>query len=202
MITWRAGRTTSRISSPSSPQPRSWERSSSFIRAGTRWSTTASDRYKLGNAVGNLTERALVFATLVFGGVLDRCPELKPLPGTRRWLHLLRCGQDGQSGGGTGARFGRRAHPSIREGRRVRPCDAAKRIPRPVLLRLLHIQRACPPLPDRRSRHRPGRARHRLSGADGAARRGQLGRRPSGTDDWRRSRQSSVGNPARILGLS
>ena len=35
-------------------------------------------RYKLGNAVGNLTERALVFATLVFGGVLDRCPELKP----------------------------------------------------------------------------------------------------------------------------
>jgi aminocarboxymuconate-semialdehyde decarboxylase len=35
-------------------------------------------RYKLGNAVGNLTERALVFATLVFGGILDRCPDLKP----------------------------------------------------------------------------------------------------------------------------
>jgi len=35
-------------------------------------------RYKLGNAVGNLTERALVYATLVFGGILDRCPDLKP----------------------------------------------------------------------------------------------------------------------------
>ena len=35
-------------------------------------------RYKLGNAVGNLTDRALVYATLVFGGILDRCPDLKP----------------------------------------------------------------------------------------------------------------------------
>jgi aminocarboxymuconate-semialdehyde decarboxylase len=35
-------------------------------------------RYKLGNAVGNLTERALVYATLVFGGIMDRCPDLKP----------------------------------------------------------------------------------------------------------------------------
>lgn len=36
-------------------------------------------RYKLGNAVGNLTERTLVYATLVFGGVMDSCPDLKPL---------------------------------------------------------------------------------------------------------------------------
>jgi aminocarboxymuconate-semialdehyde decarboxylase len=35
-------------------------------------------RYKLGNAVGNLTERALVYATLVFGGILDRFPDLQP----------------------------------------------------------------------------------------------------------------------------
>lgn len=35
-------------------------------------------RYKLGNAVGNLTERALVYATLVFGGVMDKCPDLEP----------------------------------------------------------------------------------------------------------------------------
>ncbi|HEY4606310.1 MAG TPA: amidohydrolase family protein [Acidimicrobiia bacterium] len=34
-------------------------------------------RYKLGNAVGNLTERALVFATLVFSGILDRYPDLR-----------------------------------------------------------------------------------------------------------------------------
>lgn len=39
------------------------------------------DRYKLPNAVGNLTERALVYATLVFGGVIDRFPDLKPYLG-------------------------------------------------------------------------------------------------------------------------
>ena len=38
-------------------------------------------RYKLPNAVGNLTERALVYATLVFGGIIDRFPDLKPLLG-------------------------------------------------------------------------------------------------------------------------
>ncbi len=37
------------------------------------------DRYKLGNSVGNLTERALVFGALVYGGVMDKCPDLKPL---------------------------------------------------------------------------------------------------------------------------
>jgi aminocarboxymuconate-semialdehyde decarboxylase len=36
-------------------------------------------RYKLGNAVGNLAERTLLFATLVFGGVMDRFPDLKPI---------------------------------------------------------------------------------------------------------------------------
>lgn len=43
--------------------------------------TERIDRYKLPNAVGNLTERTLVFATLVFGGVMDRFPELKVLLG-------------------------------------------------------------------------------------------------------------------------
>ncbi len=38
-------------------------------------------RYMLPNAVGNLTERALVYATLVFGGVIDRFPNLKPYLG-------------------------------------------------------------------------------------------------------------------------
>jgi aminocarboxymuconate-semialdehyde decarboxylase len=36
-------------------------------------------RYSLPNAVGNLTERALTFAALVFGGVMDRCPRLRVL---------------------------------------------------------------------------------------------------------------------------
>lgn len=36
-------------------------------------------RFMMGNAVGNMTERALVYGALVFGGVMDNCPELKPL---------------------------------------------------------------------------------------------------------------------------
>lgn len=38
-------------------------------------------RYSLGNSVGNLTERSLVFGTLVFGGIMDRFPDLKVLLG-------------------------------------------------------------------------------------------------------------------------
>lgn len=36
-------------------------------------------RYSLGNGVGNLTERTLSFSALVFGGVMDQCPNLRPL---------------------------------------------------------------------------------------------------------------------------
>lgn len=52
-----------------------------FHQGGATCVTTRIDRYKLPNAVGNLTERTLVFATLVFGGVLDRFPDLKLLLG-------------------------------------------------------------------------------------------------------------------------
>ena len=37
------------------------------------------NRYKLGNAIGNLTDRTITFATLVFGGVIDKYPDLKVL---------------------------------------------------------------------------------------------------------------------------
>lgn len=40
---------------------------------------TRIERYKLTNAVGNLTERTLLYATLVFGGIVDRFPDLRPL---------------------------------------------------------------------------------------------------------------------------
>jgi aminocarboxymuconate-semialdehyde decarboxylase len=36
-------------------------------------------RYSLPNAVGNLTERTLAFSAVVFGGVMDKCPDLKIL---------------------------------------------------------------------------------------------------------------------------
>ncbi len=36
-----------------------------------------TERYHLPNTIGNPTERALTFAALVFGGVMDACPDLK-----------------------------------------------------------------------------------------------------------------------------
>lgn len=52
-----------------------------FHQGGATVTTHRITRYKLPNAVGNLTERTLLFATLVFGGVLDRFPDLKLLLG-------------------------------------------------------------------------------------------------------------------------
>jgi aminocarboxymuconate-semialdehyde decarboxylase len=48
-----------------------------FHQGGPSCVNARIDRYKIPNAVGNLTERTLVFATLVFGGVLDRFPDLR-----------------------------------------------------------------------------------------------------------------------------
>lgn len=36
-------------------------------------------RYSLPNAIGNLSDRAITFSSLVFGGVMDACPDLKVL---------------------------------------------------------------------------------------------------------------------------
>jgi aminocarboxymuconate-semialdehyde decarboxylase len=36
-----------------------------------------SNRYHLPNTIGNLVDRAVTFASFVFGGVMDACPELK-----------------------------------------------------------------------------------------------------------------------------
>jgi aminocarboxymuconate-semialdehyde decarboxylase len=36
-----------------------------------------SPRYHLPNTIGNLVDRAVTFASLVFGGVMDACPDLK-----------------------------------------------------------------------------------------------------------------------------
>ena len=35
------------------------------------------DKYHLPNSIGNLTDRAITFATFVFGGVMDKYPDLK-----------------------------------------------------------------------------------------------------------------------------
>lgn len=52
-----------------------------FHQGGETITTRRNPKYKLPNAVGNLTERTMVFATLIFGGVLDRFPDLKLLLG-------------------------------------------------------------------------------------------------------------------------
>jgi len=50
-----------------------------FHQSGATVVTPRINRYSLSNAVGNLTERTLSFAALVFGDVMDKCPRLKPL---------------------------------------------------------------------------------------------------------------------------
>jgi aminocarboxymuconate-semialdehyde decarboxylase len=39
--------------------------------------TPRSNKYHLHNTIGNLVDRAVTFATFVFGGVMDKCPDLK-----------------------------------------------------------------------------------------------------------------------------
>lgn len=50
-----------------------------FHQGGDTIVTKRISRYRLGNGVGNLTERTLAYCALVFGGVMDACPGLKPL---------------------------------------------------------------------------------------------------------------------------
>jgi aminocarboxymuconate-semialdehyde decarboxylase len=48
-----------------------------FHQAGETLVTARSTRYHLPNTIGNLVDRAVTFATLVFGGVMDEFPDLK-----------------------------------------------------------------------------------------------------------------------------
>jgi aminocarboxymuconate-semialdehyde decarboxylase len=48
-----------------------------FHQGGSTVVEHRTTRYALPNTVGNLVERALTFGTLVFGGVIDRFPDLK-----------------------------------------------------------------------------------------------------------------------------
>jgi aminocarboxymuconate-semialdehyde decarboxylase len=48
-----------------------------FHQAGETLVSSRMPRYHLPNTIGNLADRALTFASLVFGGVMDACPALK-----------------------------------------------------------------------------------------------------------------------------
>src|SRR5437773_84883 len=48
-----------------------------FHQGGETLVSPRSKRYHLPNTIGNLVDRAVTFATLVHGGVMDECPDLK-----------------------------------------------------------------------------------------------------------------------------
>ena len=48
-----------------------------FHQGGTTAVSHRTSRYHLPNTIGNLVDRTLTFASLVFGGVMDKCPDLK-----------------------------------------------------------------------------------------------------------------------------
>lgn len=48
-----------------------------FHQGGETVVSPRIQRYHLPNSVGNLAERAITFATLVMGGVMDACPDLR-----------------------------------------------------------------------------------------------------------------------------
>ena len=48
-----------------------------FHQGGETLVSARSTRYHLPNTIGNLVDRAVTFATLVSGGVMDECPALK-----------------------------------------------------------------------------------------------------------------------------
>ena len=48
-----------------------------FHQAGSTIVNDRITRYHLPNSIGNLADRTLTFASLVFGGVMDACPDVK-----------------------------------------------------------------------------------------------------------------------------
>ena len=46
-------------------------------QSGDTTVSSRSDRYHLANTIGNLVDRTVTFASFVYGGVMDACPDLK-----------------------------------------------------------------------------------------------------------------------------
>ena len=120
----------------------------------------AHKRYHLPNTIGNLVDRAVTFATLVPGGVMDTHPDLKIVLG--------------HGGGYTCYGIGRmdRGWQVRTEARGHQP--AAERLSAALLLRLPRLQRAGAALPDRHGRRGPRGVRHGLARRHGARLAGVL----------------------------
>ena len=88
-------------------------------------------RYHLHNTIGNLVDRAVTYASFVFGGVMDACPDLK----------VCLCHGGGYTCFGAG-RMDRGWQ--VRSEARGKHQQAAQRLPEQVLLRLPDPQRTGP----------------------------------------------------------
>jgi aminocarboxymuconate-semialdehyde decarboxylase len=94
-----------------------------FHQGGETLVSARSRRYHLPNSIGNLVDRTVTFATLVHGGVMDECPDLK--------ICL------GHGGGYTCYGIGRMDH-----GWKVRP-EARQNLTRPPSAYLRHFYYDC-----------------------------------------------------------
>ena len=132
-------------------------------------------RYHLPNSVGNLADRTLTFASLVMGGVMDACPDLR--------ICL--------SHGGGFACYG--AGRMDRGWDRIPPADRLASMPpsrylEPFLLRLHRLHRAVAAVPHRLGRHRAGVVRHRLALRHGAGLARVMDPEPGEPDSGREGR--------------
>ena len=107
-------------------------------------------RYGLSNSLGVIVEDAIVVAMLIFGGVLDACPDLKVCIAHGGGPACLRHGAPRSGLAGPGRRAGRRP-------------AAAEHLPAPPLLRHRGGQREGAALPARRGGGRPRGAGQRLA---------------------------------------
>ena len=82
-----------------------------FHQAGETLVTPRTKRYHLPNTIGNLVDRAVTFATLVSGGVMDQYPDLKIVLGHGGGYTCW----DRTDGPGWQVRTGARQHPGAPE---------------------------------------------------------------------------------------
>ena len=116
----------------------------------TMVSTRSDSKYHLHNSIGNLADRAVTFALLVFGGVMDRFPNLNVL-----LMH-----------GGGYTCFGSGSHGPWLADQPLCPGQhhqAPQHLCQALLLRLPHPLRAVAALHSRHRRSRAGYLWHRLA---------------------------------------
>ena len=121
-----------------------------FHQAGETIVSARTKRYHLPNTIGNLADRAVTFASLVFGGVMDACPDLKICLAPRRRVYLLWHWPDGLRL--AGPLRGPSAYPA-----------APQRVFAAFLLRLHRLHGAGVTLSHRYRWRRSRRLRHRLA---------------------------------------